>query len=116
MNTNQALNPGEGTRKLFVLKRLLHNVFVPLEENNLKIDKTKVLLKKFIESIEHTEQQVTGTVDIEVPKDIDDDEESALNNPAEIKFYVKLLVNLSTFVFISTRKIELIVLRNHWLI
>jgi len=36
-------------------------------------------------------------VDIEVPKDIDEDEESALNNPAEVKFYIKLLVNKYNF-------------------
>ena len=46
-----------GTRKLFVLKRLLQHVFIPIEaqETVFNAKKTKTLLEKFVESIEHTE-------------------------------------------------------------
>ena len=45
-----------GTRKLHVLKRLLLHVFIPIEKQETKYTKkTRTLLEKFVESIEHTE-------------------------------------------------------------
>jgi hypothetical protein len=46
---------------------------------------------KFVTNIEHTEQQVIGTVDIVVPKDIAPTDEEALANKEEIRKYEKLL-------------------------
>ncbi len=51
-----------------------------------------MILTKFVQNIEHTEQQVIGTVDIVVPKDIAATDEEALNDLQEIKRYEKLLV------------------------
>jgi hypothetical protein len=56
-----------------------------------------MILTKFVQNIEHTEQQVIGTVDIVVPKDIAATDEEALNDLQEIKRYEKLLVTFLTF-------------------
>ena len=54
-----------------------------------------MLLRKFVQAIEHTEQQVIGTVDIVVPKDIAATDEDALEDIEEIERYEELLVTKS---------------------
>ena len=85
----------EGILKLETLQRVLKNVYLPLEDK-VQVDKnvqTKQLLKKFVEGIEHTLAQLKGTIEIEIPQDIQPDEELALEDRAEIQKYESHIVS-----------------------
>lgn len=59
------------------MKILMKHVFIPLETRN----ELKQTLQKFISQIEHSSQQVSGTVSIELPDIVDQiDDETAIHD------------------------------------
>jgi dynein heavy chain len=63
---------------LWLLSELLNGIFIPLENKNPEIRKT---LQKFVSQINHTSQQVSGIVTIELPEVVDQiDDETAIHD------------------------------------
>jgi hypothetical protein len=88
MNGNSEAKPtflSQGTQSLVVLSNVLKNVFLTLEKGHA--DGLAGNLKKFASSIDHTLQQVTGTVSIRLPpKDDLSDREAIKNKELVIKY------------------------------
>lgn len=85
----------QGTQSLVVLSNILKNVFFTLEKGHA--DGLAGNLKKFASSIDHTLQQVTGTVSIRLPpKDDLSDREAIKNKELMIKYegYLVRLIEL----------------------
>ncbi len=88
MNGTKESVPGnlsQGTHSLVILSNILKNVFLTLEKGHG--DGIAGNLKKFASSIDHTLQQVTGTVSIKLPpKDDLSDREAIKNKELMIKY------------------------------
>ena len=71
------------------LQETIKNVYLPLEEKNHDM---KTTFQKFISQIEHSTQQVSGTVNIKLPEKIEDiDDQTALNDKVLIDKFVVLM-------------------------
>lgn len=59
--------PPNPQQQLALLSDMLQSIFIPLETKNPEIRKT---LQKFVSQINHTSQQVSGVVTIELPEPV----------------------------------------------
>lgn len=82
-----------GTESLIVLSSLLKNIIVPLEKS--KTDNMMTTIKKFASSIDHTIQQVTGSISIMLPPKDDLSDKVAIKNKDLMIKYEGLLVSFS---------------------
>jgi len=89
-----------GTESLIVLSSLLKNIIVPLEKQ--KTDNMMTTIKKFASNIDHTIQQVTGSISIQLPPKDDLSDRVAIKNKELMMRYEGLLVfYLSELVFLT---------------
>jgi len=94
MNGKQDAGPGslsQGTQSLIVLSNILKNVFLTIEKGHN--DGIAGNLKKFASSIDHTLQQVTGTVSIKLPPKDDLTDQEAIKNKELMIQYEGYLVS-----------------------
>jgi len=88
-------NPqSHGTQSLIVLSSLLKNIIVPLEKQ--KTDNMMTTIKKFASNIDHTIQQVTGSISIMLPPKDDLSDRVAIKNKDLMIKYEGLLVSNSS--------------------
>ncbi|CAD8091059.1 unnamed protein product [Paramecium sonneborni] len=86
MNSKSALQSVKPTniKQLQILQLLVERVYIPLES---KVE-LRTTLQKFTSQIEHSSQQVSGTITIELPDVVDQiDDETALKNYELIEKY-----------------------------
>jgi hypothetical protein len=68
---------------------MLQSIFIPLETKNPEIRKT---LQKFVSQINHTSQQVSGVVTIELPEPVSQiDTEAALKDNDLMARYISAM-------------------------
>ena len=94
-----------GTKSLTVLSNIIKYVYLTLENNKLDM---LANLKKFVSQMEHTTQQVTGTVNIVLPPKDELHDEVAANKRDLVENYETLLVNILFFweLFFSKGELE----------
>ena len=86
-----ANSQSHGTQSLIVLTNILKNIIVPLERQ--RTDNMMTTIKKFASNIDHTIQQVTGSISIMLPPKDDLPDKLAIKNKDLIIKYESLLVN-----------------------
>lgn len=80
------MNPQQ---QLALLSDMLQSIFIPLETKNPEIRKT---LQKFVSQINHTSQQVSGVVTIELPEHVTDtDTETAVRDNDLMAKYISAM-------------------------
>lgn len=73
-----------GAKDLVLLGRIINHVYIPMEKNKSEV---KSLLQSYIETINHSINQVTGSRSIQIPQNIEPDDEVAIRNKDLIEQY-----------------------------
>jgi len=86
----EKLSKYSNTRLLNSLSSVIKNVFIPLEN---KSNELKSTLAKFTSQVNHSAQQVSGTINIELPSPIEEisDAEAIKNVDLMLKYETSLV-------------------------